>query len=423
MAALAAAIPTAAGSLVVGGSPASASTTRLGAHFVAAAHGATTLAGTGVRGSGGDGGPAVEARLDTPTGIAEDGSGDLFIADTGNCRVQEVPARTGSSFGRRVHAGVIVTVAGGNCTGAHGYPPPVALAVDAAGDLFIASATGERVQELPSTTTTSFGVPVTAGRPVTLAGDGTPGFGGDGGPARQSILDDPSGLAVDPEGDLLIADTANCRLRLVAASAGVRYGVAVRQGQIDTVAGSGICGLDGDGGPARSVQLWDPGALAVDGSGDVLVADQGARTIRELAARSGTFFGVPLAVDHLGTVAGEGSYGPYLTDGLSALGQVGETNFPTGLALDGRGDLYVADGAMHAIRVVPAVAGTLAGQKVEPDDMYLVAGALSTGTEHAVTTWIRARMLEPTGLVVSTDGRLVYSDAGADVVRGLQVGG
>ena len=403
--------------------PSSAATAGPVVHFHDPAPGATTLAGTGVRGSAGDGRLAAKAQLDVPTGIAEDGSGDLFIADTGNCRVREVPARTGTSFGHRVHAGRIITLAGGRCSGANAYPPPVALAVDTAGDLLFASASGARVEELATGTTTSFGVPVAAGRLVTLAGNGTPGFGGDGGPARQSMLADPSGIAVDPEGDLLIADTANCRLRLVAASSGMRYGVAVQRGRIYTVAGTGICGSVGDAGPALSAQLWDPGALSVDAGGDVLVADQGNRTIRELAVRSGTYFGVSLAMDDLGTVAGEGSYGPYLSDGLPAQSQVGELNFPTGIALDAHGDLYVADGAMHAIRMIPAVTTTLYGQKVEPDDMVMVAGALSTGTLHSVTTWIRARMVDPTGLVVSPGGRLLYSDAGADVVRGLRLAG
>ena len=124
-----------------------------------------------------------------------------------------------------MHAGDIVTIAGGPCTGSKPNPAPTALALDPAGDLFIAYSTGSRVEELPATTGTQFGIPVTAGRLVTIAGTGVSGYGGDGGPAPHGVLDDPSGLAVDPTGDLLIADTANCRLRLVAASTGTRYGV------------------------------------------------------------------------------------------------------------------------------------------------------------------------------------------------------
>ena len=230
-------------------------------------------------------------------------------------------------------------------------------------------------------------------------------------------------MAVDPAGDVLIADTANCRLRLVAAADGTRFGMPVVRGHIYTVAGNGICGSAGDGGPALAAELWDPGALAVDAGGDVLVADQGNRTIRLLAAASGTFYGVALAADHLGTVAGEGSYGPYLVDGLSAVGETAELNFPTAIALDRSGNLYIADGAMHAIRFVPAVTTTLLRQdRRQAGDMYTAAGAMSTGPLRNRTAWIQTRMLDPAGLALSPGGQLVYADSQADVVRELPAG-
>jgi DNA-binding beta-propeller fold protein YncE len=381
--------------------------------------GATTLAGTGVPGFNGDGRSAVESELDAPAGISEDRSGDLFIADAGNCRVREVPATTGTSFGRPVHAGDIVTLTGGSCGGGRPDPSPSALAVDAAGDLFIAFGPDARVDELPARSTATFGVAMTAGKLAVIAGSGSPGYSGDGGLAPQSRLDDPTGLAVDAEGDVLISDTGNCRLRLVAAGGGSRFGVTVAVGHIYTVAGSGICGSAGDGGTALQAQLWDPGALAVDPAGDVLIADQGNRTIRELAAHSGTFFGVPLTVDHLGTIAGEGSYGPYLIDGLSAVGETAEINFPTAIALDANGNLYIADGDMHAIRFVASTATILLGVTTKPDDMYTAAGAMSTTVLHDKTTWIQTHMLDPTGITLSPAGRLIYSDSRADVIREL----
>jgi hypothetical protein len=381
------------------------------AHRSAApAAGATTVAGTG-------------ARLDGPGGVAEDTSGDLFIADTGHCRVREVPARTGLSFVRRVTAGHIVTIVAGPCGGPGRHPAPSALAVDADGDLFVASGSGNRVEELPARSGESFGVPVTAGRLTTVAGTGSPGGSGDGGPAARSELDDPTGIAVDPQGDLLIADTADCRLRMVAATDGERYGEPVVTGHIQSMAGTATCGSGGDGGPAGQAQLWDPGALAVDATGDVAVADQGNRSIRLLASHAGSFYGVPLAADHLGTVAGEGSYGPYLADGLGATSQVGETDFPTGLAFDAHADLFIADGYMHAIRLLPAAPIRLLGQEMEPGDLYLVAGARSIGPLYNHTVWIRARLVDPSGLVVSTGGQLIYADSGADAVRALSTGG
>jgi hypothetical protein len=400
------------GLLVSGGSPQSAPPARLAADPYARAPGATTRAGTGSPGFAGDGQPAVRAELDAPTGVVEDRSGDLFIADTDNCRVREVPARSGTSFGIRVQVGHIVTIAGGPCSDPTRNPEPVALALDPAGDLFIAFPSAARVEELAAT-----------GTPTTVAGTGVAGFAGDGGPARRSQLDDPTGLAVDAAGDLLIADTGNCRVRLVAASDGTRFGVPVVRGDIDTVAGNGICGSAGDGGQATDAEVWDPGALALDVSGDLFVADQGNRTIRELAARTGTFYGVPITAGHLGTVAGDGSYGPYLVDGLSAQGIAAELNFPTGIAVDSRGNLYIADGAMHAIRFVPAVATTLLGKPAQAGDMYTAAGAVSTGSLHDDTTWVQTRLLQPAGLTMSPAGALIYSDSQADVVRELPAGG
>jgi len=132
---------------------------------------------------------------------------------------------------------------------------------------------------------------------------------------------------------------------------------------------------------------------------------------------------VAIAADHLGTVAGEGSYGPYLQDGLAALGETAEINFPTGIAVDPTGDLYIADGSMHAIRFVPAVTTRLRGKATKADAMYLAAGALSVGgINDDKTSWVQTRMIDPTGLTLSPSGQLVYADSQADVVRRLPPG-
>jgi NHL repeat len=383
--------------------------------------GATTLAGDGRPGFGGEGGAADRASLAAPSGIAEDPSGDLFVADTDNCRVREVPAHTGTSFGRHVRAGTIVTVAGGPCRNT-ADPPPAALGTDAAGDLFIDYPTANRVAVLAPRSGTVLGHPVTADTEVTVAGTGTPGFSGDDGPATTAELDEPSGVATDPEGDVLIADTANDRVRIVAATAGTRYGVTLSPGEIATVAGTGTSGSSGDGGPARMAQVWDPGALAVDRSGDVFVADQGNRSVRVLSPAATTLLGVTVGAGDLSTVAGEGSYGPYLVDGIAAVGETGEINFPTGLATDAAGDLLVADGEMHVIREVANVPARVRGHAVVPGDLDIVAGALSTDANHSDTTWIGTRMLDPVGLLVTSRGTVVYADQDGDVVRALPSG-
>jgi hypothetical protein len=383
--------------------------------------GATTLAGTGSPGFNGNDRLATDAELDAPAGIVEDARGDLFIADEGNCRVQEIPATSSRSFGIQMRKGQLVTVVGGSCRD-EADPPPTAVAVDPAGDLFVAFGSAARVEELPVKGATAFGLHLTPGRLADVAGDGTPGFDGDGGRAPTSQLDDPTGIAVDEWGNLYISDTGNCRLRMVAATTGTQFGTALAAGHLYTVAGNGICGSLGDGGPSLQAELWDPGALAVGPAGQVFVADQGNRTIRVLAAQTGTYFGVPLTAGQLGTVAGAGSYGPYLTDGLPALGVAPEINFPTGIAVDGLGDLYIADGDMHTIRFVADSATRLRGSPTQADDMYTAAGAVSTGSLRQGTTWVQTRMIEPTGLAMAPGGRLVYSDTAANVVRELPAG-
>jgi hypothetical protein len=409
-------------SLVISGPvTAGALVTSAANHSGARSGGATTLAGTGTTGFNGNGQKAVGTSLSAPNDVVEDASGDLFIADTGNCRVREVPARTGTAFGIRVLAGTTTTLSGGSCR-ASANPPPTALAIAPNGNLYISFGPAARVMVLPAQTMSAFGQHLTAGKLTRVAGTGVPGFRGDRGSALQAQLDDPTGLAVDAAGDLLIADTANCRLRIVAASNGFHFGQHLVGGQIYTVAGNGNCGSGGDGGPAARAELWDPGALAVDAAGDVFVADQGNRTIRELVIRAGTYYGVSLAAGDLGTVAGEGSYGPYLVDGLPAVFETSEINFPTGIAVGANGTLYIADGAMHAIRVVPAAQTELLGKPALADDMYTAAGAVLVGTLHHRMVWVQTHVLDPTGLTLGTHGQLIYADAGAAVVRELPVG-
>ncbi|MHB1519222.1 MAG: NHL repeat-containing protein [Acidimicrobiales bacterium] len=378
-----------------------------------------TVAGTGRPGFSGDGGPARRARIDAPGGIAVDRSGDLFIADAGNCRVREVPDRSGTSFGRILHRGRIATVFGRRCAARGGAPVPTAVAVDRRGDLFVASTPVNRVYEVPVQDGRVFGRRVRAGSPVVVAGTGVAGDRGNGGPAAVAMLDHPGGVAVDSTGDIFISETAGCRVQMVAGSDGLRFGRRVRRGGIYTVAGTGTCGSGGASGPAMQAELWDPGALAVDSAGDLFVADQGNRSVRVLAARTGNFNGVAVGAGDLGTVAGEGSYGPYLTDGLSATGPVGEVNFPSGLAVAADGNLFVADGGSQAIRMVPAVATELRGRLAEPGDLYTVAGAMPSGSLSNTTGWVATRMIDPTGIAVGPAGNLFYSDSVANVVREL----
>ena len=201
-----------------------------------------------------------------------DGAGNLFIADARSIRKVDP-------------SGIITTFAGNGTHGFSGDGGPAtdaslgsvsAIAVDGAGNLFIADTRGALRSRGPD------GAPLmlleprirkvdTSGIITTVAGNGTAGFSGDGGPATNASLNSPSGVAVDGAGNLFIADRGNQRIRKVDAS-----------GIITTVAGNGTSGFSGDGGPATSASLRGPRGVAVDGDGNLLIADSGNRRIRKV---------------------------------------------------------------------------------------------------------------------------------------------
>ena len=229
----------------------------------------TTVAGTGVRGFSGDEGAATRAALSSPTSVAVDEVGNLFIADFYNSRIRKVMTATG----------VITTVAGtgrwgfsgdGGAAASAALAYPHAVAVDGPGNLYIADFGNSRIRK------------VTAGTGVitTVAGAGRWGFSGDGGPATRGSLASPRGVAVDRAGNLYIADTANSRIRKVAAGTGV----------ITTVAGFGPTGyggggFSGDEGDATSAMLSFPTGVALDGVGNLYIADAGNHRILKVTCR------------------------------------------------------------------------------------------------------------------------------------------
>ena len=289
----------------------------------------STVAGAGRGGYRGDGGPAVAAQLNYPTGVALDGAGNLYIADWGNDRIRKVDS-----------AGVISTVAGGG-SGGDGGPATAALlnlpgdvALDGAGNLYIADTLNNRIRKVDA-----------AGVISTVAGDGTRGYGGDGGPATAAQLTFPYGVAPDGSGNLYIVDSSNQRIRKVDAA-----------GVITTVAGDGTRGYGGDGGPATAALLNFPGGVALDGAGNLYIADSSNDRIRKVDAA-----GV------ISTVAGDGTYG-FGGDGGPAT--AAQLNLPGGVALDGAGNLYIADLLNHRIRKVDAagVISTVAGDGPTGED-------------------------------------------------------
>ena len=221
----------------------------------------TTIAGNGTAGYSGDGGPATSASLYSPSGVAVDLGGNLYIADLMNSRI------------RKVSGGFIATVAGNGNFGFSGDGGPAtsaslfdpsAVAVDAAGNLYIADSGNSRIRK------------VSGGFIATVAGGGTSGFSGDGGPATSASLGVPEGVAVDPVGNLYISDEGNHRIRKVSG------------GIMTTVAGNGNQGFSGDGGPATSASFNQPFGVAVDSAGNLYIADTNNNRIREVSALGNT---------------------------------------------------------------------------------------------------------------------------------------
>jgi sugar lactone lactonase YvrE len=313
--------------------------------MVAAATGnISVVAGTGTYGDGGDGGQATATSLSNPSGVAVDKAGNLYIADKNNDRVRMVAAATG----------VITTIAGpgvpyytlgddGPATSA--FVVPNGLALDRAGNLYIADSDNGRIRMIAAKT----------GIITTVAGGGTAGQLGDGGLATAAYLSYPYDLRLDSAGNLYISDSFNARIRKVDASTGL----------ISTVAGNGNFGNTGDGGPATSAEVSVTEGIAVDGAGNIYLSN-GPETIRKVDATT----------DVITTIAGDGYFG-YGGDGGTAT--MAELNYPQGLALDAAGSIYIADADNYVVRKV-----SFTGLTAAP--MFSLAAGTYTGPQTVTIT-------------------------------------
>jgi hypothetical protein len=382
-----------------------------------------TVAGNGTAGFSGDRGPAASAHLNNPVGVTADRSGNLVIADEGNARIRVVAAKTGTFYGQPMTASDIYTVAGkgsgyfsvygGPATSAQ-FRGPYGVAADAAGDVAIADFTDQRVLVVAGGTGTFYGQNVTAGHIYIAAGNGKHGFSGDGGPAAMAELNFAYGVAADAAGNLVIADSSNNRVRVVARSAGTFYGRSMTAGDIYTVAGDGTAGFSGDGGPATSASLNFPRGVAVDGAGNLVIADGANNRIRVVAATAGTFYGQAMTAGDIYTVAGDGTAG-FSGDGGPATSAAFSS--PEGVAVDGSGNLVIADSNNNRVRVVAVSTGTFYGRSMTARDVYTVAGDGTAGFSGDSGPATSAEIHGPPGIAVDGSGNVLITDTGADRVR------
>src|SRR5438034_1346849 len=327
----------------------------------------TQVAGNGVRdgccsgGFSGDGGPATSAELNVPNSLVVDSGGNLFIADTFNYRIRRVDAATG----------VITTIAGDGTPGFSGdgglatsaeLNAPSGIALGSAGSLFIADSFNFRIRRTdPSTQVIT-----------TVAGNGTYSFSGDGGPAAASQLNDPQGVAVDNAGNLFIADSMNNRIRRIDAATQV----------ITTVAGNGTIGFSGDGGPATSAALSGPLSVAVDSAGNLFIGSD--LRIRRLDAATGV----------ITTVAGSGIFG-------ECAGSATSTALPmtTGVAVDNGGNLFISGNRENSFRGIGLCRVDAATQ--------VSCTYASSGFGYGATV----------GVAVDNAGSLFIADSGSNRIR------
>jgi len=330
----------------------------------------SAVAGTGAQGFGGDGGAATSAQLDSPVGVAVDSAGNIYIADSHNNRI------------RKVSGGKISTIAG---TGVVGYSGdgaaaatatlsyPTALAVDSNGNIYIADTNNHCIREISGTTIN------------TVAGNGSPSYSGDGNPAKLAGLDSPYGVAVDSAFNIYIGDTHNQRVRMVTFATG----------KISTIAGTGVKGFNGDG-LATTAELALPSGVAVGATGIVYVADSDNHRIRTISG------------GQLTTIAGSGSEGYTGDSGASTSAQL---DTPRAIAVQGSTVVF-SDTENQAVRVVGGgELNTLVGTSTNSAESLTLSGATTTvfGTGTLAATFANGSKTA-TGSVSLYDG-LVASPA------------
>jgi uncharacterized protein (TIGR03437 family) len=336
----------------------------------------TLVAGNSRPGFSGDGGPAVSAQLNTPAGIAVDAAGNVYVADSVNNRVRIV-TKDGliNTFAGNGTIGYVGAVGDGGPANQAQLQLPSGVAVDSNGNVYIADTGDNLIRKV-----------TTDGYIATIVGNGYPGFSGDAAAANQATVNKPEDVAVDSSGNIYIADTANAAIRKITTD-----------GNINTVAGNASIGFAGDGGLATSAGLIEPYAVSVDSSGEIFIAEPEDGRIRKVDSKS-----------NINTIAGNGTLG---FAGDNAAATSAEFYLPTGVAVDSSGNVYIADSANSRIR------------KLSGSNVSTVAGngAISYAGDGGTAT--KAELNSPQGVAADSAGNLYIADSANNVVRKVAANG
>ncbi|MBO9541711.1 SBBP repeat-containing protein [bacterium] len=338
----------------------------------------STIAGNGSSGSSGDGGSATAAQIGSIYGVAVDGAKNVYLADYGNWRIRKVTS-----------GGIISTFAGTGSPGASSDGGAAAsstlyyvydITADTTGNVYIADSNGSHRIRLVNT----------SGIISTIAGNGSPGYSGDGGAATSARINYAGGVAIDSTGNVYIADTDSCRIRKVTKATGV----------ITTLAGITTSSFSGDAGTALTAQLASPQGVAVDSSNNVYIADTSNHRVR-MVNTSGTITTYAGGVYNANYVTTSG----YAGDGGAA--SAAQLSSPQGITLDGSGNVYIADSGNHRIRMVTKATGIMTTVAGDGNAAYTGDGLAATATS----------LKSPRGIAVDSSGNIYIADTGNHRIR------